>query len=35
LTACRAGAFRWTLWARILAFFGSTWAGCDTTLGAD
>ena len=32
---CRAGAFRWTLWARILAFFGRTWAGCDTTLGAD
>jgi hypothetical protein len=31
---CRAGAFRWTLWARILAFFGS-WAECETTLGAD
>ena len=28
---CRAGALRWTLWARI---FG-TWVGCDTTLGAD
>ena len=35
LTACRAGAFRGTLWARILAFFGSTCAGCETTLGAD
>jgi len=31
---CRAGGFRWTLWARSLAFFGWTWAGCDTTLGA-
>jgi hypothetical protein len=32
---CRAGVFPWTLWARILAFFGRTWAGCDTTLGTD
>ena len=31
---CRAAAFRWTLWARILAFFGWTLTGCDTTLGA-
>jgi hypothetical protein len=31
---CRAGGFRWTFWAWILAFFGRTWAGCDTTLGA-
>ena len=31
---CRAGAVRWALGARILAFFG-TWVGCDTTLGAD
>ena len=31
---CRATAFRWTLWARILAFFGRTLTGCDTTLGA-
>ena len=31
---CRAAAFRWTLWARILAFFGCTLTGGDTTLGA-
>ena len=31
---CRAAAFRWTLWARILAFFGWILTGCDTTLGA-
>ena len=30
----RAAAFRWTLWARVLAFFGWTLTGCDTTLGA-
>jgi len=30
---CRVAAFRWTLWARILAFFGWTLIGCDTTLG--
>ena len=32
---CRAGVFPRTWWARILAFFGRTWAGCDTTLGTD
>jgi hypothetical protein len=32
---CWIGAFRCTLWARILAFFGRTLTGCDTTLGTD
>src|SRR3954468_16931327 len=31
---CRAGAFRWCLWTRILAFFGRTLAGREATLGA-
>jgi hypothetical protein len=35
LPGCRAGAFRWTLWARFLDFFGRTLAGCDTTIGVD
>src|SRR5580765_251103 len=34
VSGCRAAAFRWTLWARILAFFGWTLTGCNTTLGA-
>ena len=32
---CRTGAFLSTLWARILALFGRTLAGCDATIGAD
>jgi len=35
LRRCRAGAFRWTLWARILAFFGGTSTGFEPTVGVD